>query len=285
MWGAWQDFIFRLTGGCAADEWCGMLVKTDRGEGMRNHLAHTKWRRGLAAIACTLGIAALLGLLYQTGVLVPNALFAKRYTVRGVDVSAYQGTVNWKRLPGQSVDFAFIKATEGAGFQDRQFTHNWEYAQQAGLRVGAYHFFNFDVPASAQAENFIHTVPVQMNTLPPTVDVEFYGSFRQNHPNKETVRPMLDALLSSLEEHYGKKPILYCTESAYHTYLEGAYAGYPVWIRNVWFQPSAPANWAFWQYTDKGKLDGIEGRERFIDLNVFHGTEKEFQQFCRENTK
>lgn len=226
MWGAWQDFIFRLTGGCAADEWCGMLVKTDRGEGMRNHLAHTKWRRGLAAIACTLGIAALLGLLYQTGVLVPNALFAKRYTVRGVDV-----------------------------------------------------------PASAQAKNFIHTVPVQMNTLPPTVDIEFYGSFSQNHPDKETVRPMLNTLLASLEERYGKKPILYCTQSAYHTYLEGAYAGYPVWIRNVWFQPSAPANWAFWQYTDKGKLDGIEGRERFIDLNVFHGTEKEFQQFCRENTK
>lgn len=284
MWGAWQDFIFRLTGGCAADEWCGMLVKTDRGEGMRN-LMCIKWTRRLAVVAGAVGTVTVFILLYQIGVLVPNALFAKRYTVRGVDVSAYQGTVNWKRLSGQSVDFAFIKATEGAGFQDRQFPRNWDQAQQAGLRVGAYHFFNFDVPASAQAKNFIHTVPVQMNTLPPTVDIEFYGSFSQNHPDKETVRPMLNTLLASLEERYGKKPILYCTQSAYHAYLEGAYAGYPVWIRDVWFQPSAPANWTFWQYTDKGRLDGIEGRERFIDLNVFHGTAIEFRQFCRENTE
>ncbi|MFT9055376.1 MAG: GH25 family lysozyme [Ethanoligenens sp.] len=221
----------------------------------------------------------LLVVLRQTGVWIPNALFVRNSVVRGADVSAYQGTIDWKRLSSQPIRFVFLKATEGAGFQDKQFARNWEQARQSGLVVGAYHFFNFDVPASEQAENFIRTVPVQAGALPPTVDVEFYGRFNQNHPAREKVRPMLDTLLTALEKHYGKKPMLYCTESAYHAYLAGAYGQNPVWIRNVWFKPSVPTNWTFWQYTDKGRLDGTNGTERFVDLNVFCGGEQAFQRF------
>lgn len=245
-------------------------------------MQNSRKKKRLLLVACAvgvIGITLLCGLCYQAGILVPTALSAQKYTVRGIDVSAYQGTIDWKHVSSQSVRFAFVKATEGAGFQDKQFARNWAQAQSEGITVGAYHFFNFDVPPLTQAENFIRTVPAQANTLPPTVDVEFYGTFRQNHPTQETVRPMLDTLLTALEKQYGKKPLLYCTESAYHTYLENYYTHYPIWIRNVVCKPSAPAGWMFWQYTDKGRLKGTHGTEPFVDLNVFHGNEHAFQQF------
>lgn len=249
---------------------------------MQHSVQKKKGRLLIACAASVIGIALLCGLCYQTGILVPNARSAQKYTVRGIDVSAYQGTIDWKHVSRQSVRFAFFKATEGAGFQDKQFARNWMQAQNAGIIVGAYHFFNFDVPALTQAENFIRTVPVQANTLPPTVDVEFYGTFRQNPPTREKVRPILDALLFALEKQYGKKPLLYCTESAYHTYLENHYTRYPIWIRNVVCKPSAPAGWMFWQYTDKGRLKGTHGAEPLVDLNVFHGSENAFQQFVKQ---
>lgn len=72
----------------------------------------------------------------------------------GVDVSTYQGDVDWPALRAQGVDFAFIKATEGSSLQDRQFSANWENAQAAGVRVGAYHFFSYDSPGETQADQF-----------------------------------------------------------------------------------------------------------------------------------
>ena len=77
------------------------------------------------------------------------------------------------------------------------------------------------------------------------------------------------------------RPVLYATGSAYDRYLAGEYEEYDIWIRNVYFSPSLKddRDWTFWQYTDRGQLDGYTGEEPYIDLNVFNGTEKEFAAY------
>lgn len=234
----------------------------------------------VADAALLLGAALLLFVLYQTGIWEPNRPASSSYTVQGVDVSAHQGTVDFARLSAQRIRFAFVKATEGAGFRDSRFAQNWDNARKAELKTGAYHFFHFDVDAAAQAANFIRTVPVEADALPPVVDLEFYGRYRQNHPARAQVRRMLDTLLPALEARYGKPPILYCTGDTYGAYLKGAYARNPVWIRSVGLPPAKPANWTFWQYSDKGKLDGYSGSEPFIDFDVFCGSERELEAFA-----
>lgn len=206
----------------------------------------------------------------------------RKYPVRGVDVSSYQGDIDWQVLSGQEIDFAFIKATEGSGFADRYFEYNYTEALKTDLRVGAYHFFSYDSGGDTQAENFIKTVPKADNMLPPVVDVEFYGDKADNPPSREYVEKELKTMLNRLEENYGLKPIIYATKKSYNLYLSGDYEEYDIWIRDMLFYPSLNdgREWTFWQYTDKGKLDGYYGEEKHIDMNVFNGTLEELKKYC-----
>ena len=80
-------------------------------------------------------------------------------------------------------------------------------------------------------------------------------------------------LLHALEAHYGQKPILYTTARAWRQYICGAFEEYPLWLRSVYGPPAENGpQWAFWQYTDRGRLAGISGPEAFVDRNVFCGT-------------
>ncbi|MFV0400192.1 MAG: GH25 family lysozyme [Oscillospiraceae bacterium] len=212
------------------------------------------------------------------GFFLPNGSAASKYEVHGVDVSSYQGEIDWELLASQNIQFAFLKATEGSGHVDSYFQQNLEGALQTGLRVGAYHFFSYDSPGITQAENFIATVPIIEGMLPPVVDVEFYGDKEQNPPERAEVEAELTAMLTALEEHYGTPPILYATEKSYQLYLESAFPKNDIWIRNVIGRPSLSddRDWLFWQYTNRGRLEGYAGEEDFIDINVFAGSAEEF---------
>lgn len=207
----------------------------------------------------------------------------QEFPVRGVDVSSYQGEIDWKRLSMQGISFAFVKATEGSSYVDSYFAGNWEGARKSGLKTGAYHFFSYDSSGQMQAENFIATVPMAAEALPPVVDVEFYGAYGRKPADKMRVLPELDTLLTRLEAHYGQKPILYATGRAYRLYLKGEFPDNPVWIRDVYKRPRIPdGGWMFWQYTDRGKLEGYDGEEEWIDLNVFNGDEAAFEALYRK---
>jgi len=198
-----------------------------------------------------------------------------------VDVSSYQGDIDWQVLSSQGIHFAFIKATEGSSFVDPYFHVNYENAAQTNLRVGAYHFFSFDSAGQTQADNFIRTVPKIENALPPVVDFEFYNNIQSDISDASKVRAELDILLHELEVHYGVKPIIYATEKYYKLYLSSYYADYDIWIRNVFTRPMKlnGQTWTFWQYSNRGRLNGYVGKERFIDLNVFYGTLEAFENY------
>ena len=222
-------------------------------------------------------LTLLLFLVYRQTISI-TPLLAKRYEVRGVDVSHYQGDIDWDVL-SDGLDFAYIKATEGSGSVDESFAYNYKEARKSGLRVGAYHFFSFDSAGKTQAENFIGNVEPCENMLPPVIDLEYYGNYFSDPKPAEQVLPQLEEMISALEDYYGVRPIIYVTGSAYRRYIKDSGLDCKLWRRNVYFKASG--DWAFWQYSSVGQLEGYSGEEKYIDLNVFSGTREEFEGFGR----
>lgn len=228
-------------------------------------------------ISTLLMLMVIVFLLYYNGVIHFNNPSTKKYPVRGIDVSSYQGDIDWNLLSKENINFTFIKATEGSSYQDDKYNFNFSMSSKTNLIVGAYHFFSYDSSGTTQAENYINTVNLTENNLPPVIDIEFYGDKGKNSPDKIVTINILNDLILTLEEHYGVKPILYATNKSYNLYLKEEYTDYPIWIRNVFTYPKLPENkeWTFWQYTSREKLKGYEGKEKYIDMNVFNGTKKE----------
>lgn len=240
----------------------------------------------LASVVTLTAIGMIICLSFYNGIIWFNNPSPETYPVRGVDVSAYQGTIDWEVLSSQNIDFAFIKATEGSSFEDPCFRFNWDRASQTNLKVGAYHFFSFDSSGESQANFFIDTVPITYNSLSPVVDIELYGEKKKNPPDVKTTQIELAALLTKLESHYHRKPILYATQKSYDLYLKGKYESHPIWIRDVLTKPQLPDNreWTFWQYSHREKLKGYDGEETYIDMNVFNGTQEEFKNFIQDSS-
>ncbi|MGE6537783.1 glycoside hydrolase family 25 protein [Bacillus luti] len=234
--------------------------------------------RGVLILISVMGVIAYL--VFQ-GIFIPNQLSADKYEIKGVDVASYQGEIDWRELEKQNMKFAFIKATEGSSFMDEYFTTNWTNANKTGMRTGAYHFFSFDSKGETQAEQYIRTVPKNERALPPVIDVEFYANKKDDPPKREDVTKELSIMVKMLEQYYDKKVILYATQEAYDLYIKDAYPQCDIWIRSVLMKPSISdkRNWTFWQYTNRGRLRGYNGKEKYIDLNVFYGNAKEFENY------
>lgn len=220
--------------------------------------------------------------LWYNGIIWLNTPSKRKYPVRGVDVSSYQGNINWKELESQNISFAFIKATEGSGFVDEYFTDNYKNSNDTGIRVGAYHFFSFDSPGKTQAKNYISIVDKRENMLPPVIDVEYYNGNGSNPPDEDKARQNLNDLIAALEEYYGLTPVIYVTETTYNRYIRGHFEDNDIWIRSIYksAELSDGRDWTFWQFCDRGRLDGYDGIEKYIDLNVFNGSMKEFENYC-----
>lgn len=225
-------------------------------------------------------IIIVIFILWYNGIVIFNYPSKKTYEVRGIDVSSHQGDIDWDILSKKGIKFAFIKATEGSSFVDEKFNINYENAIKTNLKIGAYHFFSYDSEGITQAYNFIAHVPKMEEMLPPVVDIEFYGDKYKNVPDIEETQKQLQIMLEKLEEYYEKKPIIYATYKSYNLYIMNNFKDNYIWIRDVFFRPSLRDNrdWTFWQYTDKVKLEGYNGKESKIDMNVFNGNSKEFRK-------
>ncbi len=235
----------------------------------------------LITVSALLVVGIVIFALVWNGIIILNDRLSYQYEIKGVDVSSYQGEIDWSVLSSQKISFAFIKATEGSSFVDEYFAYNFQEAQKTSLSVGAYHFFSYDSEGKTQAENFINTVAPFEGMLPPVIDLEFYGDKEKNPPDRADVEKQLKVMLVLLEEHYNQKPIIYATEKSYELYLSNDYKEYDIWIRNVISKPKISDDrvWTFWQYTNREKLKGYNGKEKYIDVNVFNGSSQEFSAY------
>jgi len=229
----------------------------------------------LLVLTLVVGGAFAAVALYDRGYIRPNDPSLADYPVRGVDVSSFQGAIDWPTLVSSgSLRFAFIKATEGAHTHDSRFLQNWAAANGRVAR-SAYHFFSFCSSGEEQAQNFLRFLPDD-GELPPAVDVEFTGNCK-HYPPFSAIRDQLHIFLNELETATHRKPVIYVNRTSYAAFIDGHFGGYPLWIREVITGPPIGQfpDLGFWQYAGNGRVDGVK---KLIDLDAFIGTKKDFEQ-------
>ncbi len=196
------------------------------------------------------------------------------YDVHGIDLSHYQAKINWDAIAAQGISFAFVKATEGRQHLDKKYCENWQEMKRVGIKRGAYHFFRPTIPAKEQAQNFMNVVDMQYGDLPPVLDIEVDESL-----SREEVIAGLKEWLYLVELEYSIRPIIYTHYKFYNKFIAGEFDKYPIWIAK--YGGDAPrlgsVKWSFWQYGNRGKLNGVEG---YVDFNVFKGTHEELEKMC-----
>lgn len=193
----------------------------------------------------------------------------------GIDVSHFQGHVDWQAVKAAGCVFAFAKATEGTGVTDPYFAANWAGMKAAGLLRGAYHFYRAQLPAEQQAAHFLSTVQFEPGDLPPVIDIELNDGVT-GQPLVGGVQTWLDAV----EPVAGATPILYTNTSFWNAHFNNQFGAYPLWVAHYTSAPTpAPLpngwpDWTFWQYSQSLHIDGVNGA---ADHDYFNGTAADLQ--------
>ena len=201
------------------------------------------------------------------------------YDIHGIDISHYQGAIDWELLRDQGtiddcpIRFVMIKATEGSTKVDDRFEENFSMAREYGFTRGAYHYYSTQSTAGAQAAHFIKTVKLERGDLPPVLDVE-------QKPRSQSVQDFQAGVLEWLrrvENYYGVKPILYTYYKFKMDYLnDSVFNQYPYWIAHYYVDTlEYQGDWKFWQHTDAGSLPGIKGP---VDFNIYNGSFYDLRQ-------
>lgn len=212
----------------------------------------------------------------EKGACVPKGTY-----VYGIDISHFQPDVEWDSLMVltdgarrtmksmthakdiRPVSYVFIKATEGNTMKDKCFRKHWKEAGESGLRRGAYHFFRSSKDPVQQAKNFIKTVgTIRYKDLPPVLDIEtIHAGCSHKTLNEKALK-----WLKTVEEYYGRKPIIYSSAAFIDDILcDEIKNNYPVWVAHYGADKPRCDRWHIWQFTDKAVVHGIDG---FVDLNV-----------------
>ena len=212
-----------------------------------------------------------------------DAEYPEGYEIHGIDISHYQGKIDWEQLKnamikGCPVRFVIIKSTEGSSRLDENFRENYNHARDFGFIRGVYHFWSNKSTAREQAYYFLDQVHLTDGDLPPVLDIE-------HKPADKSVEDFQRDVLTWLhivEDKYHVKPIIYTYYKFKEQYLSApVFEDYPYWIAHYYVDKvQYKGKWKFWQHTDVGKLPGIKG---YVDFNIYNGSYYELKQLCIGN--
>lgn len=240
---------------------------------------------------------------------------ATRTEVRGIDVSQWQGAIQWSRLPGAGVRFAIIRLSNGMSL-DTRFAENWSGAAAAGVLRGAYHYFNATLSGTAQANYFIDQLTARgfgPGDLPPMLDVEYTNvdSNGDGTNDRPSVTPAvyqarLREWIDTVRARLGRDPIVYTGGYYWDAWVQSSewaslplfHAEYPNYsTRRSWSDPVPNGGCAryvsnhwprytFWQYAgDNTVASSLGGAGTFgssaVDMDVFDGTLDELRALAR----
>ncbi len=223
---------------------------------------------GLALAACT-GVASELPV--KTEVTQQVATCADGPTTYGIDVSRFQGTIDWQKVADADVKFAYIQISRSLTDIDQKFVYNWRRAKEVGILRGAYQRFQPDQDVIGQAELFLEKLgPYQQGDLPPLLDVEDNGGLSASQ-----IAQRVKQWLDHVEPVLGLRPIIYTGYYFWRDEVGGAdFSDYPLWIANYGatcpLVPQAWTRWAFHQYSSTATIPGITANT--VDVNRFNGT-------------
>lgn len=198
------------------------------------------------------------------------------YTVKGIDVSAHNGDIDFHTIANEGYRFVYIKASEGRTFRDKRFADNHRKAVAAGLAVGAYHFFRFDVPGEEQAHNLMDAINGKALHLPLAIDVETQSnaSFYSSAAITRELRNMVDEL-----SVYGYPLIIYTNKRGNNSFINNDFGDCDLWICSF-VAPDKVRGWTFWQYSHSGEVKGVTGD---VDLDVWNGKADNWDNEIRKN--
>jgi GH25 family lysozyme M1 (1,4-beta-N-acetylmuramidase) len=219
-----------------------------------------------------LGLLAVL-VIAQTALLSVSASDAAPARAKGIDVSNWNGAINWTKVAHAGYRFTFAKATEGTSYNDRTYTANRNGSESAGLVFGGYHFARpagkglAGATASAikQANHFLAFAGPQPGELPPVLDLEATGNLA-----KQRLLAWTLAWVGQIYSRTGVAPFVYTSPLFWKGRLgdstAAAAAGTGLWIAH-WTAKSAPlvpaqnwngTGWKFWQWTNCVSVPGIK---------------------------
>lgn len=202
--------------------------------------------------------------------------------VRGIDVSKWQGDVDWLDVFSSGVSFAYARVSDGTDFVDPKFAENYNGIREHAMVPGAYQFFRPSEDALEQAKLFVKQINDaggwKPGDMPPVIDVEV---------TKTTAKKLQTSMriwIKYVQENLKAKPMIY-TFPGMTNLFGGCFLDYPLWIADfgnddcprmpdAW--ADAGEQWTMWQYSERGSNPGIKG---YVDLNVFNGNASELKAF------
>ena len=209
-----------------------------------------------------------------------DAKYPEGYEIQGIDISHYQGKIDWERLRGGMIEgcpvrFVMIKATEGSTKLDPLFQDNFYQAREYGFLRGAYHFWSNKSSARNQAYFFLDNVRLETGDLPPVLDIEH----KPKDVSTEDFQRDVLTWLHIVEDRYHVKPIIYTYHKFKENYLSvPVFDDYPYWIAHYYVNKvQYKGEWKFWQHTDAGRLPGIKG---YVDFNIYNGSYYDLRQLA-----
>ena len=185
------------------------------------------------------------------------------FVSHGIDISHHQGEIDWDSFFGKmdtTISFVYCKVTEGAHFTDDRWKQNHAILSQQEMKHGGYHFFTPDVSGELQANHFLNNYSPSKSELPPVLDAEVDAS------TDESLIKGMKEWLKIVESETGIRPVIYTSYSMYRDKMKGKFPKHQFWIAS--YNPNESrvqdSKIIHWQYTDCGKIPGING---LVDLN------------------
>jgi lysozyme len=205
----------------------------------------------------------------------PVTVCAGASTVKGVDVSVYQGSVNWSSVKAAGYDFGIARVSDGTANPDSTFAGNWSGMKAAGVVRGAYQYFRASVDPTAQADLVVSSEgTLEAGDLSPVADIETLDG-----ESGATLVANLATWVSVIKSKTGRTPIIYTAPGFWDDLPStGQFSDVTLWVAN--WEVSCPdtptpwTSWTFWQNADNGSVSGISGA---VDTDEYNGTLAQLQ--------
>lgn len=185
----------------------------------------------------------------------------------GIDVSGWQGSIDYSQVANDGIEIVYMKASEGSNYVDSHFNENYANAKANGLKVGFYHYLTArsNEEAVAEATFFVATISGKIPDCKLAMDFESFGDL-----NIEEINQIGLTFMKTVETLSKKKMVIYSDASNASHIFGGELTNYPLWVAQYEVnEPSITGNWnswVGWQYTDAGEILGIN---TYVDKNKF----------------
>lgn len=203
-----------------------------------------------------------------------------RYPVAGIDVSKHNGDIDFEQVRNDDYQFVFIKASEGKTYKDEAFARNYRAAREAGLKVGAYHFFRKNRTGREQADNLLDAVKGKTLDLPLVIDLEDDWGNGATVSRSTAIERVLEMI--GILKDKGYQVMIYTNKDGYEKYYKELLMDCDLWLCSFTSPDLLPhLPHCIQQFSHEGEVAGVKGK---VDLNVFRGSKGEWSDFL-DNVK